>query len=183
MRIATKKTTGEAGESSMNQVQARAEARPLRTGHRLGEPTRSSLGIGCIPGRDLLHLQSYCSCVRRMRKHRCCCSPELPLAACFLNLAITRSVNLDLSPSEPIVRRHIGDGTVQARREPEITRNPTVVFIAAPVALSPVVELAGLHAQPVDESSGTNQLVIAPRVLYLGRCAQPSIRPAPCPWS
>src|SRR5437870_8573864 len=48
------------------------------------------------------------------------------------------------------------DGLLLPRREPEITGNPTVVLIDAPVALSPVVELAGPHAQPVDESSGAD---------------------------
>src|SRR5205807_9321166 len=46
------------------------------------------------------------------------------------------------------------DGLLFPRLQPEITGNPTVVFIDAPVAASPVVELAGPHAQPVDESSG-----------------------------
>jgi hypothetical protein len=48
-----------------------------------------------------------------MRKDRCCCSPELSLAACFFKLAIRRSVNLGLSPSEHIVRRPLADGTAQ----------------------------------------------------------------------
>src|ERR1035438_3355197 len=34
--------------------------------------------------------------------------------------------------------------------------NLTVVFIDAPVALSPVIELAGPYAQPVDEASGAD---------------------------
>src|SRR3989441_6861487 len=48
------------------------------------------------------------------------------------------------------------DGLLFPRLQPEITGNPTVVFIDAPVAASPVVELAGPHAQPVDESSGAD---------------------------
>src|SRR5713226_5167922 len=44
------------------------------------------------------------------------------------------------------------DRLLLPRRELEITGNPTVVFIDAPIAFSPVVELAGPHAQPVDES-------------------------------
>src|SRR5438132_14156079 len=48
------------------------------------------------------------------------------------------------------------DGLLFPRLQPEITGNPTVVFIEAPVAASPVVELAGPHAQPVDESSGAD---------------------------
>src|ERR1700730_3017753 len=50
----------------------------------------------------------------------------------------------------------VDDGPLFPRREPEITGNPTVVFIDAPIPLSPVVELAGAYAQPVDESSGTD---------------------------
>jgi len=45
------------------------------------------------------------------------------------------------------------DGLLLPRCEPEITGNPTVVLIDAPVAFSPGVELAGPHTQPVDESS------------------------------
>ena len=45
------------------------------------------------------------------------------------------------------------DRLLLPRRESEIPRNPTVVFMDAPVALSPVVELAGTHTQPVEESS------------------------------
>src|SRR5437870_11405837 len=39
------------------------------------------------------------------------------------------------------------DGLLFPRLQPEITGNPTVVFIDAPVAASPVVELAGLEEQ------------------------------------
>lgn len=49
-----------------------------------------------------------------MRKHRCCCSPELSLTACFLKLAITHSVNLGVSTSEHIARCHIANGASQA---------------------------------------------------------------------
>src|SRR5260370_37805420 len=45
------------------------------------------------------------------------------------------------------------DGLLFPRRQPAIPGNPTVVFIDAPVALSPLVELAGTHTQPVDKSS------------------------------
>src|SRR3977135_1799633 len=45
------------------------------------------------------------------------------------------------------------DGLILPTLDTENTGNPKDVFIAAPVALSPVVELAGPHAQPVDESS------------------------------
>src|SRR5437588_4045913 len=90
-------------------------------------------------------------------------------------------------------------------REPEITRNPTVVFIDPSVAFSPVVELAGSHAQPVDESSGADLGLFRPapdeihhlvphivRYPHFGqssprfffrRCARPSVRPTPRLWS
>jgi len=35
--------------------------------------------------------------------------------------------------------------------QPEITGNPTVVLVDAPVPLPPVIELAGGHTQPRDE--------------------------------
>jgi len=47
----------------------------------------------------------------------------------------------------------VDDRLLLPRLQPEITRNPTVVLIDATVALSPVVELAGAQAQPMDESS------------------------------
>ena len=50
----------------------------------------------------------------------------------------------------------VDDGLLFPRREPEIPGNPTVVFIDTSVALSPVLELAGPYAQPVDESSGAD---------------------------
>src|SRR5712671_3206460 len=50
----------------------------------------------------------------------------------------------------------VDDGLLFPRCQPEITGNPTVVLIDAPIAFSPVVELAGSHAQPVDESSGAD---------------------------
>src|SRR5437588_5050711 len=86
-------------------------------------------------------------------------------------------------------------------REPEITRNPTVVFIDPSVAFSPFVELAGSHAQPVDESSGADLGLFRPapdeihhlvphivRYPHFGqssprfffrRCARQSVRPTP----
>src|SRR6266478_7565084 len=54
------------------------------------------------------------------------------------------------------------DRLLLPRRQPKIAGNPTVVFIDASVALSPVVELAGAHAQPVDESSGADLRLFRP---------------------
>src|SRR5271155_1451647 len=45
------------------------------------------------------------------------------------------------------------DRLLLPRCQPEIPGNPTVVLIDSPIALSPVVELAGPHSQPADESS------------------------------
>jgi len=50
----------------------------------------------------------------------------------------------------------VDDGLLLPRCQPEITGSPSVVLIDAPIAFSPVVELAGSHAQPVDESSGAD---------------------------
>src|SRR6266853_3573437 len=52
-----------------------------------------------------------------------------------------------------VLQVEVDDRVLLPRLQPEITRNPTVVLIDATVALSPVVELAGAHAQPMDESS------------------------------
>ena len=50
-----------------------------------------------------------------MCKQRCLLLPaELSLTTCLLQLAIACGVDLGLSASEHIVRRHIADGTVQA---------------------------------------------------------------------
>ncbi len=46
--------------------------------------------------------------------------------------------------------------------QPEIAGNPTVVLIDAPVALPPVVELAGGNAQPVNESPDADLGLLRP---------------------
>ena len=46
------------------------------------------------------------------------------------------------------------DGLLLSGREPMVARNPTVVFIDFAVPLLPVVELAGLNAQPGDDLLG-----------------------------
>src|SRR6516165_9492559 len=88
--------------------------------------------------------------------------------------------------------------------QPEISRNPTVVLIHTPIALLPLVELAGPNAQPGDElptpisvfsdqrrkksttssrvSWGTQLLVRAPQDFFLKPRARPSTRPRPRPW-
>ena len=45
------------------------------------------------------------------------------------------------------------DGFFLPRLQPEISGHPTVVLIYSPIALSPVVELAGSYAQPMNEST------------------------------
>ena len=47
-----------------------------------------------------------------------------------------------------ILQMETDDGFLLPRLQPEIPGNPTVVLIDSPVALPPVVELAGGHAQP-----------------------------------
>ena len=46
--------------------------------------------------------------------------------------------------------------------QPEITGNPTVVLVGAPVPLPPVIELAGGHAQPRDEPSDADLGLLRP---------------------
>src|ERR1700678_2816501 len=89
--------------------------------------------------------------------------------------------------------------------QPKTPGNPTVVFIDPTVALPPVIELAGPHSQPIDASSDADLGLLrpAPDEIYdqiphvvrhpdlgqssprpfLRRCAQPSIRLTPRPWS
>src|ERR1017187_4567 len=47
-------------------------------------------------------------------------------------------------------------------RQPEIARNPTVVFVDAPIALTPVIELAGGNSQPMNEPSDTDLGLLRP---------------------
>src|SRR5215469_3048072 len=46
--------------------------------------------------------------------------------------------------------------------QPELTGNPTVVRVGAPVPLPPVIELAGGHAQPRDEPSDADLGLLRP---------------------
>src|ERR1700687_4116433 len=48
------------------------------------------------------------------------------------------------------------------RFQPEISRNPAVVLIHAPIAFSPVVELASGHPQPREESSDADLALLRP---------------------
>src|SRR5882762_3196772 len=97
------------------------------------------------------------------------------------------------------------DGFLLPRLQPEIPGNPPIVLIHSPVALAPVVELAGPNAQPLRESPDADLgllrptsdkihhliprimrhqfLVKAPQDFFLARCARPSVRPGLRPWS
>src|SRR5215472_9445254 len=46
--------------------------------------------------------------------------------------------------------------------QPEITGNPTVVLVDAPVPLTPVIELAGGYTQPRDEPSDADLGLLRP---------------------
>ncbi len=46
--------------------------------------------------------------------------------------------------------------------QPEIAGNPTVVLVDATVAFSPVIELAGRHAQPMNESPDADLGLLRP---------------------
>src|SRR5438128_3437373 len=54
---------------------------------------------------------------------------------------------------QPILQMEIDDRFFLPQLQPEIAGNPTVVLVDATVTLPPVVELAGGHAQPMNESS------------------------------
>jgi hypothetical protein len=55
-------------------------------------------------------------------------------------------------PFQRTLQIEADNGFLLPRPQPEIPGNPTVVLIHSPVALSPVVELAGPYAQPRRES-------------------------------
>src|ERR1700730_16989498 len=56
----------------------------------------------------------------------------------------------------------INDGRFFPHLQPEISGHPTVVLIRSSIALAPVVELTGSHAQPTDESSGADLGLLRP---------------------
>src|SRR5450756_977603 len=65
-------------------------------------------------------------------------------------------------PFQRILQMETDDGFLLPRRQPEIPGNPTVVLIHSPVALSPVIELARGHAQPLRESSDADLGLLRP---------------------
>ena len=97
------------------------------------------------------------------------------------------------------------DGLLLPLLQPEIAGNPAVVLVDLAVAFSPVVELAGAHAEPADEPSGADLGLLRPAPdeihdlvphivrnpdpgqsspsFFLRRRAPPSVRPGPRPWS
>ena len=56
----------------------------------------------------------------------------------------------------------IDDGFFLPLLQPEIAGDPTVVFVDPAIALSPVIELAGGYAQPIDEPSGADLGLLRP---------------------
>src|SRR5258708_20808430 len=54
------------------------------------------------------------------------------------------------------------DGFLLQRLQPEIPGNPAVVLIHSPVALAPVVKLAGPDAQPRREASDADLALLRP---------------------
>jgi hypothetical protein len=55
-----------------------------------------------------------------------------------------------------IVLMEIDDGFFLPLLQPEIAGNPTVVLVDPAIALSPVIELAGGYAQPINETPGAD---------------------------
>src|ERR1700730_16337301 len=92
-----------------------------------------------------------------------------------------------------------------SRLQPKVAGHPTVVLIHSPVALPPVVELTRGYTQPRNESSDVDLGLLRPAPdeihhliphimrhpgrgqssprLFFTRCAPPSARPGPRPWS
>ncbi len=56
----------------------------------------------------------------------------------------------------------LDDGLSFFNGQPMITRNPAVMFVDFPVAQLPVVELAGLDADPAHELFGGNVRFVLP---------------------
>src|SRR6202011_2167823 len=61
-----------------------------------------------------------------------------------------------------VLQMELDDCFFLPRFQPEITGNPTVVLVDAPVPLPPVIELAGGHAQPWDEPSDADLGLLRP---------------------
>src|SRR5215831_11392404 len=61
-----------------------------------------------------------------------------------------------------ILPMEIDDGLLFPLFQPKVPGNPTVVFVDAAVAFSPIVELAIAHAQPLNESSDADLAGIGP---------------------
>jgi hypothetical protein len=70
----------------------------------------------------------------------------------FYSVPLRRSI----SPEEA------DDRFLLPRFQPEIPRNPTVVFIHSPIALAPVVKLAGTNAKPPRKSSNADLGLLRP---------------------
>src|ERR1700736_4913397 len=65
-------------------------------------------------------------------------------------------------PFQRILQMEADDRFLLPRLQPEIPGNPTVVLIHSPVALSPVVKLAGPNAQPLRKSSHADLGLLRP---------------------
>ena len=61
-----------------------------------------------------------------------------------------------------VLQVEIDDRVFLPRLQPEIAGNPTVVLVDTPVALSPVIELAGRHTQPMNESPDADLGLLRP---------------------
>jgi hypothetical protein len=68
-------------------------------------------------------------------------------------------IDLNMNPSPQV---EINDRFHLPQLQPEIAGNPTVVLVDAPIAFPPIIELAGSHAQPVNESSDADLGLLRP---------------------
>src|ERR1700730_5152611 len=108
-----------------------------------------------LPSRQQPRLPQHSPSTRRAHRHHLCIQHherQPPIAL------------------QRILQMKIDDGFLLPRLQPEIAGNPTVVLIHSPVALSPVVKLAGRHAQPLRESSDADLGPLRPtsdKIYYL----------------
>src|SRR3989442_11067643 len=120
---------------------------PVSVGlRRLLKPRPFARGLA-LPSRQQSRLLQHSPYARRTHRHDLCIQHherQPPIAL------------------QGILQMKTDDGFLLPRLQPEIAGNPTVVLIHSPVALSPVVELAGPNAQPLRESSDADLGLLRP---------------------
>src|SRR2546421_9565717 len=88
--------------------------------------------------------------------------PQTPRRTTRRNVSVEHHERQPPITFQRILQMELDDCFFLPRLQPEITRNPTVMLVDAPVPLPPVIELAGGHAQPKDEPSDANLGLLRP---------------------